>query len=375
MARHKEVVAFELTRRGRMKILLLCLAVLALAVVAYASGETDAVAPEEVSVPPLMAEFYCQPPHIYLQTYNACTAFDSEVADDIPDDFVGVEINDVVFYVSEWGGAWVDPAGVYVNFYTGECPPALVADKSFFFAWADVEREIIYNDPGYFTCYRVQVYLPELVTITADMSLGLTVDNPWGQTTPYCGIVVTDDGITYGDCGCYWSPEYWGYPRWTYGLDYFGVDRDVAYCLSSPSAGGGELIFHECYINGGIITGYFFSVTAGTLPVNDIEICALIDDEYAPVWNCSVPASWYCHFDEGSHCVDYYTIDNPILPGETYGPFDIWIDPPYCYPTLTIIWTLTLDGEIIAGPDTAYWDCGPTASEPTTWGGIKSLYK
>ena len=68
-------------------------------------------------------------------------------------------------------------------------------------------------------------------------------------------------------------------------------------------------------------------------------------------------------------------MSNEIQPGETYGPFDVWIDPPYCYPTLTVIWTLTLDGRVVAGPETSYWHCGPTDTEPATWGTIKALYR
>jgi len=358
-----------------MKILLLSLAILALAASAYATETTHAVAPEQVTMPPLQSEFYCQPPHEYLQTYNAETPFDSEVADDIPDGFIGTDVNDVVFYVSQWGGFWIDPAGVYVNFYEGECPPPVEVGLSYYFGWADIEKVVVYDDPGVFTCYRVQVYLPEVVTIVADMSIGFVVDCPWGGVAPYAGVVMTNDGDVYGDCGSYWDAEYWGYARWTYGYDYFGVDRDIAYCLSSTGGGGGDVTFGECIIGSDLITGYYFYVTAGTLPVNDMEICVFIDDEYAPVWNCSVPGSWYCHFDEGAHCIYYHTLDNPILPGETYGPFDVWIDPPYCYPTLTVVWTLTLDGVVVAGPETSYWDCGPTDTEPSTWGTIKALYK
>jgi hypothetical protein len=365
----------NLSRRGAMKTMILSLAILALAVSAYAVESTHGVAPEQVTLPPLQAEFYCQPPHMYLQTFNASTAFDAEAADDIPDDYVGVEINDVVFYVSEWGASWIDPAGVIVNFYDAECPPSQVAYRSFYFDWAGIEKEIIYDDPGWFTSYRVQVYLPELVPIVADMSIGFEVDCLWGTGAPWAGVVMTNDDDIYGDCGAYWDGVSWGWPRWTYVLDYYGVNLDVAYCLSSESAGGGEVTFEECYIDGGIITGYFFYVTAGTLPINDIEVCAFIDDEYAPVWNCSVPGSWYCHFDEGSNCVYWHTLDNPIGPGETYGPFDIWIDPPYCYPTLTVVWTLTLDGAVVEGPDTSYWNCGPTATRPSTWGTIKALYR
>lgn len=358
-----------------MKTLLLLLAILALAASASATETTNAVAPEAVTLPPLQTEFYCQPPHEYLSTYNAESSFGSELADDLPDAFIGTEVNDVVFYVSEWGDYWIDPAGVYVNFYQGECPPELTAYLSYYFNWADIEKTVVYDSPGSFTCYRVQVYLPEVLTIEADMSIGFVVDCPWGTNPPYAGVVTTNDYDVYGDCGAYWDAEYWGYYRWMYSADYFGVDVDVAYCLSSTGTGGGEVTFHECYIDGGLITGYFFYVTAGTLPINDMEICAFIDDEYAPIWNCSVPASWYCHFDEGSNCIYYNTFDNAIQPGETYGPFDVWIDPPYCYPTLTIIWTLTLDGVVVAGPETSYWHCGPTDTEPATWGTIKALYK
>ena len=152
----------------------------------------------------------------------------------------------------------------------------------------------------------------------------------------------------------------------------------IAFVVSAcpaAAADGGVVVFDECYIDGGIITGYFFHVVAGSVAVDDIEICAFIGDEPALIWNCSVPASWYCHFDEGSECVYFHTVDNPILPGETYGPFDVWIDPPYCYPTLTVVWSLTLGGTVVAGPETSYWHCGPTDTDAATWGGIKSLYK
>lgn len=357
-----------------MKTLVLSLVVLAFAVSVNAAEPTSGVAPEEVPLPPLGLEFYCQEPHVYLQTINASTAFESEIADDIPDDFYCTNINDVVFYVAEWGAGWVDPAGVYVNFYNAECPPGQDPYLSFYFTWAEVEAEQVYSSST-FNCFRVQVYLPELVHIEYDLSIGFVVDTPWGQTVPYAGITMTNDYDVYGDCMAYWSPEYWGYPRWTAVADYFGTSWDVAYCLSSPTEGGGDLIFMDCYLDGGLITGYFFSVYAENLPVNDVEVCTFIDDLPAPVWSCSVPGSWYCHFDPGSNCVYYFTYDNPIPAGETYGPFDVWIDPPYCYLTLTVIWTLTLDGEVVAGPETTYWDCGPSDVQGATWGSIKSLYR
>lgn len=357
-----------------MKTLIVFFAVLVFAISADAAVPTHGASEEQVTLPPLGVEFYCQEPHIYLQTFNASTAYASEVADDIPDDFYCTDIIDVVFYVTEWGGFWIDPPGVTVNFYNAECPPAQGPYESFYFNWADIEKELIYDSPGSFTCYRVQVYLPYAVHIEYDMSIGFVVETTWGQTAPYAGVVMTNDYDVAGDCEAYWSPEHWGWPRWTAISDYLGTPLDVAYCLSGGAAGG-DVIFGDCYIDGGIITVYFFSVLAGTLPINDLEICAFIDDEPALVYACSVPGSWYCHFDPGSNCVYYHTVDNPVPPGEEYGPFDIWIDPPYCYSTLTAIWTLTLDGTVVAGPETSYWHCGPTATAPATWGTIKSLYR
>lgn len=358
-----------------MRICVLALVVLLAGVCAYASDPVQMRAAEPVAVQPPAYEFYCQPPHQYLWTVNASTGFASEAADDVPDDFYCTNILDVVFYVSEWGGYWMDPDGVFINFYNAECPPGMSPVSSFYFAWASLEKVVVYDDPGWFTCYRVRAYLPNPVHIDYDVSIGFQVNNTWADMAPYCGVVLTNDYDVYGDCEAYWDGTYWGYPRWGTIWGYFGIPADVAYCLSDGTGGNADVIMDECYINGDLITIYTFWAQAGNAPVNDVEICAFIGNDPVEVVSCSVPGSWYCHFDSGTNCVYYHTVDNPILPGQRYGLFDIWVRPPHCFPMLTVVWTFTYNGQIVAGPDTSYFHCGPTATEPTTWGAIKSLYK
>ncbi len=150
-------------------------------------------------------------------------------------------------------------------------------------------------------------------------------------------------------------------------------------CLAPVSeatpSGGAELIFYHCYTDSGLITIYEFYAKAGDATVNDVELCCFVDDDPVEVISCSVPASWYCHFETASYCVHFFSEDNPIPPGQTYGPFDVWVNPDYCFPVLTVVWSMTYNDTIVAGPDTTYWACGPTATEPSTWGTIKALYR
>jgi len=358
-----------------MRFLILVLVATLVATCAYATDVMQGRAPEQVTVPRPLFEFYCQPPHVYLQTINASTAFLSEAADDIPDGFAGMVIHDVVFYVTEWGGYWTDPEVVYVNFYGAECPPGMAADLTYHFTWGELQKTIVYDAPGSFTCYRCLALLPAGVTIGADMSLGFQVVTPWGEVAPYAGIVCTDDYAVSGDCEGYWDGTNWGYPRWSLISALVGVPLDVAYCLSDGTGGDADIIFDNCYVDGGMITIYDFWARAGNAPVNDMEVCVYIDGVPAEVIQCSVPGSWQCHFDPGTSCIYYNTLDNPIPPGGTYGLFDIRVRPPHCFSTLTVVWTFTFNGQVVAGPETAYFNCGPSGAEPTTWGAVKALYK
>ena len=341
---------------------------------AYAEGPTEARLQEGVTVPAPDIEFYCQPPHVYLQVYNACTGFNSEVVDDIPDGFVGMQILDIVFYVSEWSGYWLDPSGVYVNVYYSECAPGIAPDLVIYFPWSELTTEVIYDSPGSYTCYRCKGYLDSPLAIQADMSLGFQVDNYWGQDVPYSGIVMTDDGAVFGDCESYWDGAYWGVPRWTLGSDYFGTARDVAYCLSDGAQGEAAMDYITC-LSDCHETVYKFNIIAGGYPVNDIELCIYDPDtgDPVPIEICSHPLDWDCGYNSGPNCSYYETTTHPVPPGETYGPFDFGILG--VYDGLQVVWTYTYDGNVVAGPDTSYFICGASSTVPTRWGSIKSLYR
>jgi hypothetical protein len=355
-----------------MKTLLVLLVTLGFAGMVSADTPTEMSIGEQVTPPELQYEFYCQPPHVYLWTVNACTGFGSVIYDDIPDEFFCINIVDVVFYVSQWGALWQDPAGVYVTFHYSECPPGLTPDVTYYFPWAELELELIYDDPGYFTSYRCTGYLSEPIHIEEDMSIGFQVHNTWGAAAPYSGVVMTDYNVTFGDCEAYWDGTYWGYVGYISG--YFTDSGDVAYCLSDGTGGDPRIQLSGCYEDGPDTTIYIWTATAGASPVNDIELC--VYDQFGnpvDITSCSVPGSWWCHFDPGSNCIYYYTENNPIPPGGTLYPFDFWMTP--CYSTVMLIWTFTYNGMVVAGPETTYFDCGISATEPTSWGAIKSLYK
>lgn len=211
---------------------LLVVLVATLFVGAALADEMQVRTAEQVSYEDSRDTFYCQAYSSWFWATNGSTAFNSEQADDIPDDLVGSEVNQVIAGVCEWGGNWIDPAGVYLNIYDGECPPAMDAMTSYYFDWADLSATMIYNDPGWQTVYEVTMNLPTTLVVTESMSLGFVADIYWGQTPPYGGWVMTEDYMWYGDCEAYWDGTHWSAPRWTPISGYFGTSGDVAYCLS-----------------------------------------------------------------------------------------------------------------------------------------------
>ena len=127
---------------------------------------------------PTRDAFYCQALNPAWNVHQASTGYGSEVADDIPLEYLGTMIHEVSLYVGEFYGDWIDPDGVVLNFYHSECLPALEPDQNFYFAWADIEKEIVYN--GSWRVYLVTLVLPEPVMVLNEMSLGAYVDNSWG---------------------------------------------------------------------------------------------------------------------------------------------------------------------------------------------------
>jgi hypothetical protein len=119
---------------------------------------------------------------------------------------------------------------------------------------------------------------------------------------------------------------------------------------------------------------YVFSVQAGDEYVNDIHVCVYDAAGNAlGVVGVSTPESWEGHVPPGGNCIEYETVDNPVPPGVTYGPFDFIVPPGNC--NIVIEWVFTLDGVEITEWHTETWTCIYTDTKVETWSGIKTLYR
>jgi len=210
-----------------MKIGAIVLMLLAIAGSALA-GSDWVSAPGPVDLPNARDAIYCQNTSSSWNALNASNGFSSEMADDIPGSFAGTDVNEVTFYVAEWGGGWNPFTSMTVNFYNTSCPPGMNADQSFEVAYGDCTAQQVYAGGWY--VYMMTIPLPQAVTIGSTTSLGGRVNNGWGQNPPYCGLVICD---TVTGCGGYWAGDYWGYPRWTALGSYLGYPVDVAYCIGA----------------------------------------------------------------------------------------------------------------------------------------------
>ncbi|MCK4548230.1 MAG: hypothetical protein KAW17_12415, partial [Candidatus Eisenbacteria sp.] len=221
---------------------ILMLLILVVAGSAYAADPYLSPVSGPVELPELQRdEFYCQPPMDPLLILNAMSGRGTEAVDDIPVNLQGHWIYDIVVYVGEWNAVWQDPDGIFVNFYDATCPPGQTPYMSRYFTWgnpAEMETELVHDEPGYLTCYRVTLWVCPPVFIEGTMSLGFQVDNAWGDQAPDCGVALTN----YEVFGCgegYWDGTIWGFPRWTLISEIAGDPIDIAYCLSEdegPSA-------------------------------------------------------------------------------------------------------------------------------------------
>ncbi len=185
---------------------------------------------------------YCQPPTSGFYTKNASSGFGSEFADDIWDEYGGGQwfVDEVVVYVGEWGADWVDPSGVVMNLYAGNCPPELDAYQTYYFPWGDpAYMDMIWvNDNPSSYDLEVTLYIDPPFQIIAPMSIGFYVDNYWGEDPPYCGIDYTETGDIYGCGEGYLDHDYWGFPRWTTTGVAGGASTDLAYCLNGTGTTG-----------------------------------------------------------------------------------------------------------------------------------------
>jgi hypothetical protein len=211
-----------------MRTFLLALVVLAFAGYAYAYEPQEAQLGAPV-VPPANPGEYVQPPNPYLWTVNASSGFNSYLIDDIPDWLYCNYVRGVDLYVAQWGGLWRDPLGIYIYFYYCECPPLCDPFQWHYIDWNMFDRELVYDDPGNFTCWWVKASICTCKHVEFDMSIGFQVVTDWGDSTPYCGVVMTDYGDVYGDCMAWWDGTYWGYVGYVDG--FFADTADVAYSL------------------------------------------------------------------------------------------------------------------------------------------------
>jgi hypothetical protein len=161
--------------------------------------------------------------------YQMSSGFDAEIADDIPGELAGQVIGEITLWVGEWDAPWQDPLGVQVNFYLEACPPTMEPAFSFTIPWADWSTVLVYT--GLAQVYRATALLPEPVTITPEMSLGVTALIDWGTDSPFTGFCATPMHVYYGACVAYLDAANWGYSRWTAIDFYTTIVQDLAFCL------------------------------------------------------------------------------------------------------------------------------------------------
>jgi len=181
--------------------------------------------------------FYCQEPE-YAMVYQMSSGFDAEIADDIPAELAGQVIGELTLWVGEWDAPWQDPLGVQVNFYHEACPPTLEPAISFTIPWAAWTTDLVYD--GIAQVHRSTAPLPEPVTITEGMSLGVTALIDWGTASPFTGFCATPMHVSYGACVAYLDATNWGYDRWTAIDFYTTIAQDLAFCLGGVVTGAPE---------------------------------------------------------------------------------------------------------------------------------------
>jgi hypothetical protein len=148
----------------------------------------------------------------------------------------------------------------------------------------------------------------------------------------------------------------------------------AAFILAFPTAGTSQeayIAMRECLLaENGVL--YFLWACAGPDTVNDFEVCLFDEDgdelEYVSI---SAPPSWYPH--ASGNCGDWYTEENPILPGECLDEFDFKVPPSNCH--ILVRWRFTWHGIPVTDWTDTWITCWITETESESWGLIKALYK
>jgi len=160
--------------------------------------------------PPTRFPLVCQEPmEIGLR---ASSGTFSEVADDIPQDLVGLEFDTVVLYLAEWLAPWQDPDGITLNFYDALCPPAMDPVMTLYTPWSEIEA-VFQGATSSMIMYKVTLSLDSAIEILPAMSIGAQVETSWGTAMPSAGFL--GSGWVNGCGELYWDDYYGGIPRWT----------------------------------------------------------------------------------------------------------------------------------------------------------------
>jgi len=176
--------------------------------------------------PPTRFPLVCQEPmEIGLR---ASSGTFSEVADDIPQDLVGLEFDTVVLYLAEWLAPWQDPDGITLNFYDALCPPAMDPVMTLYTPWSEIEA-VFQGATSSMIMYKVTLSLDSAIEILPAMSIGAQVETSWGTAMPSAGFL--GSGWVNGCGELYWDDYYGGIPRWTPASQTAAGDIDLAYCL------------------------------------------------------------------------------------------------------------------------------------------------
>ncbi len=217
-----------------MKKLIILMAMLAFATTAMAAGQMFLESDMAVNGSCDRDMFYCQNgadggPYI-IAAGNAQVFYQAELADDVPADLAGQSFNQVGAYVIQWGGGEHDPIGLWIHIYDEACPPGMVAVASYYFLWTDLVTTMM---PEGYWVYGFEALLPDVIAITANMSIGFQVDmGATSEDPPWAGVLATD--VIYGCDESYreFHSSTSDIPRWTaYSVSTGGAQRDIAYCL------------------------------------------------------------------------------------------------------------------------------------------------
>lgn len=109
--------------------------------------------------------------------------------------------------------------------------------------------------------------------------------------------------------------------------------------------------------------------------VNDFHL-DLLEPGWVTLIGCSVPpeSSWFCDID--GDVGSWWTDTNDVPPGENMPLMDLVVDWNVAEECVPFLARFTLDGEEICSTEICFDNCvPPVATEETSWGKLKSMFK